>query len=375
MKLKTALMTALLTLSTLTSASALSVLVNGTPLQSDVPPQIINNRTFVPVSAVADVTGAVVEWYPGPKTVVIKRGSNEVQIKIGETFGIKNGNKVDLDSPAQIVDGRTMVPLSFIASNLDIPVSYDSATKTVLIGENMTALQTMPQPAPAPQQPATLSAQTQYKVLRVIDGDTIEIDMNGKAEKVRLIGVNTPESVHPDESKNVPFGKVASDFTKAALEGKNIVLEYDVTPRDKYGRILAYVWIDGKMFNKILLENGMAEVKTYPPDVKYVEDFTRLQETARFSKVGIWADYDTVFAPSTPPQQVTPPQQTIQPAPATPSVTIDTAKEGVWIKGNKKSKIYHIPTGRDYDKVSPQNIVWFQTEADAQAAGYRRAKQ
>lgn len=371
MKLKTALLTALLTLSTLTSSSALSVLVNGQPLNSDVPPQIINNRTFVPVSAVADATGAVVEWHPGPKAVVIKKGMNEVQLKIGESFGIKNGNKVVLDAPAQIVDGRTMVPLSFIASNLDIPVSYDSATKTVLIGENMTAGQTAPQPAPAPQ-----PAQAQYKVLRVIDGDTIEIEMAGKAEKVRLIGVNTPESVHPDESKNVPFGKVASDFTKAALEGKNVVLEYDVTPRDKYGRILAYVWVDGKMFNKTLLENGMAEVKTYPPDVKYVDDFTRLQETARSAKAGMWASYDAVFAPTTPPQQVIPPQQTIQPAPSTPEMTtVDAAKEGVWIKGNKKSKIYHVPTGRDYDKVSPQNIVWFQTEADAQAAGYRRAKQ
>ncbi|NLK43715.1 MAG: hypothetical protein GX300_04905, partial [Tissierellia bacterium] len=87
-----------------------------------------------------------------------------------------------------------------------------------------------------------------YRVVRVVDGDTLIIEMEDKEERVRLIGVDTPESVHPDASKNVKAGKIASDFTKSRLEGKYIELEFDVQERDRYGRILAYVWHEGEMF-------------------------------------------------------------------------------------------------------------------------------
>ena len=120
-----------------------------------------------------------------------------------------------------------------------------------------------------------------YLVTRVVDGDTIIVDIGGVEERVRLIGIDTPESVHPDANKNVEYGKIASGFTKEKLEGKEITLEYDVQGRDRYGRILAYVYLDGKMFNKTLLEEGHAKVATYPPNVKYVDDFTALQEQAR----------------------------------------------------------------------------------------------
>lgn len=129
-----------------------------------------------------------------------------------------------------------------------------------------------------------------YEVLRVIDGDTILISYNGIKEKVRLIGIDTPESVHPDENRNVEFGKTASDYTKSKLEGKEVSLEFDVQERDKYGRLLAYVYLDGIMFNKTLLKEGYAKLATYPPNVKYVEEFTKIQEKARENKVGIWND-------------------------------------------------------------------------------------
>ncbi len=130
----------------------------------------------------------------------------------------------------------------------------------------------------------------EYKVVRVVDGDTFVVDFNGKDEKVRLIGVDTPESVHADKSKNTKEGVMTSDYTKSKLNGKTVKLEFDVQERDKYGRLLAYVYIDGEMYNKHLLEIGYAKVATYPPNVKYVEDFTELQKEARENKIGLWAE-------------------------------------------------------------------------------------
>ena len=128
-----------------------------------------------------------------------------------------------------------------------------------------------------------------YKVVRVVDGDTIVIDFNGVEEKLRLIGVDTPESVHPSEEKNTKEGIKVSDYTKKMLESKSVMVEFDVQERDKYGRLLAYVYIDGRMYNKTLLKEGLAKVATYPPNVKYVEDFTALQKEARENKEGLWA--------------------------------------------------------------------------------------
>lgn len=118
---------------------------------------------------------------------------------------------------------------------------------------------------------------------RVVDGDTIVVILDGKKEKVRMIGIDTPESVHPDKSRNTPMGKIASKYTKDNLEGKYVALETDVQERDKYGRILAYVYIDDKMFNKTLLEEGLAKLMTIPPNVKYADDFKKI-EAERESK-------------------------------------------------------------------------------------------
>ena len=123
-----------------------------------------------------------------------------------------------------------------------------------------------------------------YKVIRVVDGDTFVINYNGKDEKVRLIGVDTPESVHPNEEKNTEFGNIVSNFSKQMLTGKNVQVEFDVEQRDKYGRLLAYVYVDGQMYNKLLLQKGYAKLATYPPNVKYVDEFTNIQKRAREKK-------------------------------------------------------------------------------------------
>jgi micrococcal nuclease len=129
-----------------------------------------------------------------------------------------------------------------------------------------------------------------YPVTRVVDGDTIIVAIGGQENKVRLIGIDTPESIHSDESQNVPYGEISSDFTRNSLESKMVYLEYDVEHTDQYGRVLAYVWLDDVMFNKTLLMEGHAVLATYPPNVRYVDEFTLLQTQARNDGKGLWAD-------------------------------------------------------------------------------------
>jgi micrococcal nuclease len=81
---------------------------------------------------------------------------------------------------------------------------------------------------------------------------------------------------------------IASDFTKQLLSDKSVSLEFDVSERGQYGRLLAYVYLENEMVNKTLLSKGYAQVATYPPNVAYVDDFTELKRTARENVVGFW---------------------------------------------------------------------------------------
>lgn len=143
---------------------------------------------------------------------------------------------------------------------------------------------------------------TKAYVERVIDGDTIKVRISNKSYNVRLIGVNTPETNHP--TKGVEFyGPEAKNFTTKNLTGKIVWLEFDVQQKDKYGRLLAYVWIEKprdinqvyekeireKMFNAILLLKGYAQVMTIQPNVKYSDYFVKFQREAIKEKKGLWA--------------------------------------------------------------------------------------
>ncbi|MCA1739889.1 MAG: thermonuclease family protein [Actinobacteria bacterium] len=125
-------------------------------------------------------------------------------------------------------------------------------------------------------------------VSRVVDGDTVDITptVEGK-DRVRLIGVDTPETKKPGCEKQ-PYGEQASSFTESSLSGQEVGLEFDVEKTDRYGRLLAYVYKDGAMFNETLLEEGYAQVATFPPNVKYVDRFLAAQEAARPAGKGLW---------------------------------------------------------------------------------------
>jgi micrococcal nuclease len=102
----------------------------------------------------------------------------------------------------------------------------------------------------------------QSKVIRIVDGDTIVVNYKGKNEKVRLLCVNTPESVHPDKKQNTFMGKVASNYAKKRLKGKYVDLEFEGPKRGKYGRLLAYVIVDGDNFNLELVREGLSPYYT-----------------------------------------------------------------------------------------------------------------
>lgn len=130
------------------------------------------------------------------------------------------------------------------------------------------------------------------KVIRVIDGDTIKVLINSKEETVRLIGIDTPETVDPRKPVQC-FGIEASNKAKEVLTGKTITLESDPTQgnRDKYGRLLQYVFIDRVNINKLMISEGYAHEYTYKSNpYKYQLEFIQAEKDARQNKKGLWAD-------------------------------------------------------------------------------------
>jgi micrococcal nuclease len=141
------------------------------------------------------------------------------------------------------------------------------------------------------------------RVVRVVDGDTVVVLRAGREERVRLIGVDTPE-LHPspkldrdaersgrDRAAIQAMGTRAAQFTQAELLARLVRIERDVQARDRYGRTLAYLWLDdGRLFNAELVRAGYARVLTIPPNVKYAARLLALEREARRAGRGLWGD-------------------------------------------------------------------------------------
>lgn len=144
-------------------------------------------------------------------------------------------------------------------------------------------------------QPNVLPAQTEktyYTVTKVVDGDTIDVTLNGVTERVRLIGIDTPETVDPRKPLQC-FGKEASDKAGQILQNKEVELKDDPTQADKdsFGRLLRYVFLkDGLFFNKYMIEEGYAFEYTYRTPYKYQQEFRDAQKYAEENKRGLWAE-------------------------------------------------------------------------------------
>lgn len=150
-------------------------------------------------------------------------------------------------------------------------------------------------PKPAVLPTATKSESNQLIVTRVIDGDTIVVLMNGVSEKIRLIGVDTPETVDPRKTIQC-FGKEASMFTENLLLNNAVRLEADASQgdRDKYGRLLRYVFLEdgtanNEIINKKLIAEGYGHEYTYRLPYKYQSDFKNAERLAREGQKGLWA--------------------------------------------------------------------------------------
>jgi micrococcal nuclease len=129
------------------------------------------------------------------------------------------------------------------------------------------------------------------KVVRIVDGDTIIVRIGGRDERLRYIGMDTPETVKPGSPVEW-MGPEASRANAALVEGRTVELEKDVSETDQYGRLLRYVWIvDGDrwtMVNLELVRRGFAQVETDPPDVRYADRFVAAERAARDAGVGLW---------------------------------------------------------------------------------------
>jgi micrococcal nuclease len=124
-------------------------------------------------------------------------------------------------------------------------------------------------------------------VVRVIDGDTIVVRLGRGEEDVRLIGVDTPETVKPDTPVQC-FGERASHFTKRLLEGRRVRLVFGVERRDVYGRLLAYVHLGRRFVEAMLARRGLARSLTIPPNDRFAPLFRRLERRASLAGRGLW---------------------------------------------------------------------------------------
>lgn len=208
----------------------------------------------------------------------------------------------------------------------------------------------------------------QAVVKRVVDGDTVKVKINDEEYTVRLIGIDTPESVHPDSNKNTVYGKEASDYAKDIIkEGNTVYLEKDISDTDMYGRLLRYLWLDNtdntedeneikeKMYNAKIIKEGYAVAYKFGKDKKNYEFFYNLELEAAENNIGLWSENGLVSKNKKSPYY----------------------KENSFVKedkkeedttnykyiGNKNTKKFHLPSCSYVPK--KENTVYFKTKEDA----------
>lgn len=228
-------------------------------------------------------------------------------------------------------------------------------------------------------QTASPTVSSTYLVTSVIDGDTIDVSKDGKTDRIRLIGIDTPET---DPRNTVEcFGKEATARATQLMKGKAVTLESDPSQDnvDKYGRLLRYVFLtDGTNVNYQMVKEGFAQEYTYNLPYKYQSSFKSAQEEAKRLKLGLWGAQCTTTVAPTKAQE-----QTTQTSPIYASPVVTTIQENTGscnIKGNINSddeKIYHTTDCAYYTRTkidTSKGERWFCSESEALSAGWRKAK-
>lgn len=195
-------------------------------------------------------------------------------------FGVTSTPPEEIAKPT--VDQNNKV-VEVVATTTEEKLS--TTTKPVAVTNKVTTTQ------PVITAPKTDPQYTYYSVTEVVDGDTVKVNINGTIETLRLIGLDTPETVDPRKEVQC-FGKEASNKGKELLNGKKVRLEKDSTQgdKDKYGRTLAYIYTEsGIFYNKYMIEQGYAHEYTYNSAYKYQAEFKQAQKNAEANKVGLWS--------------------------------------------------------------------------------------
>ena len=230
--------------------------------------------------------------------------------------------------------------------------------------------------------------QEQVEVVSVMDGDTMKVKYNGKTKKVRYLLVDAPEMYHKKLGEQ-PFGREAQRRNREILNhAKEVTLEFDVGGKeDKYGRLLAYVYADGKSVQEQLIREGLVRVGyIYEPNTKYVDKYKEIQEEAKKAERGIWQyngyatdrGFNTSVVKNWKPGE----DSTKGTSNNSSFVNNQSQNEGDHvntgatcnIKGNinsKGKKLYHLPGMNNYDAVKAEKL--FCSEEEAQKAGFTKA--
>jgi len=219
-------------------------------------------------------------------TIVSPSGAGSVSPSVGE---YESGEQVTLT--ATPASGYRFDYWQDMASSSSNVITSNTVTITMNTHKAITAY--------FAEEPPVVEA----RVTRVIDGDTIEVNLEGATYRVRYIGIDTPETVHPSQPVEC-FGKEASDKNSELVEGKIVRLEKDVSETDVYGRLLRYVWVGDIFVNDYLVRQGYAYASTYPPDVKYAEQFAQAQREAEENNRGLWAACEDYTVPPAPTDEV-----------------------------------------------------------------------
>lgn len=229
------------------------------------------------------------------------------------------------------------------------------------------------------------------KVVKVTDGDTLKVQFNEKEESIRLLLIDTPETVKQGTEVQL-YGPEASEFAKKFFPiGSTVQIDIDQSERDKYGRLLAYVWKDGIMYQDAILNEGLAIVTyIYKPNTSYVDHLRNVEEQAKVANKGVWSvkgyvsNGKYVETPSSSKVVNTTSKEKStdeEKSNATEKTVKSTNKSSIPdangdglcndVKGNRGSNgwIYHIPGGAAYDKTNPEEL--FCTTEEAKNAGYR----
>lgn len=213
----------------------------------------------------------VILWYIWAKTDWTKRNKWIATVALAVVFLFA----LMSDSPEKKKEASTISQ----KTNEQVKAIEEVKTKTESQSQGV-------QPEPQNNELSPEEVKEVFKVAHVVDGDTIKLE-NGQV--VRYIGIDTPETVDPRKPVQC-FGKEASNKNNELVEGKEVKLVKDVSETDKYGRILRYVYIGDIFVNEYLVRNGFAHSYSYPPDIKFQDQFRKAEGEARNNKRGLWAD-------------------------------------------------------------------------------------